>query len=250
MMSKKDIKEVKTPNDGKVIPYTPFKDLNEKKIKEYKSSKEWNELEFLFTELNSSGANPEKEIEVVLKILPYGEIAGVMFHEICSGIAEGDSVVSSFIHLPIYLTMPYELAVEVLKNRVLEGKENNSKLDQVFYDYRRDLEIEELIKRVEIGIRKGDIEYVKGILKSLYSYGEFALSRLKLVMINENTNPYLLSSIRSVIVFIVLGEEEAMKLINLCNDENKAIMALGRSEVEDIIDSIDPTAYLDRHPRF
>jgi len=240
---------MKRSGDMKLVVYTSLDGISKEKIEEYKNSKEWNELDSLFDQLNSKESNLESQNELMTKILAYGEIVRVKFKDDFSKLKKGENLASSFLQLPIYLDMPYDLAIDVLKYRASENEEKRLKATKIFLDYNRDKIIEELIKSVYNGEKNNNREHVVSASRELIGIGKYALPRLKLVMMNKDSPQQLLDDISTVILFIILGEKKAVDLIEACKDENKDIWVPAQEEIRNVLRSIDPTPYFYRHPK-
>lgn len=230
--------EIKIPNN--------ISNISEEKINEYKNSKEWEELDDLFKTLQISEEHEIKDI--LLKIISYGEIVKVKYDYKMNNLNENDILSQEFILIPIYMNMLPERAIDLISKRYSDDEnlieESMIQLDEIM----RDNKIDELIEILKNARKAEEHEIANGAMGELYRYKEYALPKLKLVSVDPKTSQNLLNDLGTIIITIILGEEEYYNLFQKAIDEDPEIWKPAQKRIRDIINSIDVSPYLLRHP--
>ena len=230
--------EIKIPNN--------INNISEEKIREYKDSKEWEELGDLFNTLQISEEGEIKDI--LLKIVSYGEIVKVKYDYKINNLNENDILSQEFILLPIYMNLLPERAIDLISKRYSDDKnlieEAMMQLDEIM----RDNKIDELIEILKNARKAEEHEIANGAMGELYRYKEYALPKLKLVAVDPETGQGLLNDLGTIIITIILGEEEYYNLFQKATDEDPEIWKPAQERIRDIINSIDVSPYFLRHP--
>jgi len=226
--------------------YNDISDLNEEKIEKYMDSPEWNELDDLFEKITSENEDYES---LLLDIVAYGEISRLKFDYFLDNI-QGELVLTSeLFYIPIFLDMPYDVAVNVITDWSSNDEEKRKIANEIISNYQRDSHIEFLIITAKNALNDNNSKLAEEVLKELYEMGEYILPRLRLALNIQETCYTFLRNITTVIMLLTLGEEKTVELIpRICNTENEKIHALGREEVKNAIIGIDTSPYYDRHP--
>ena len=225
--------------------YNDIKDISKEKIEEYKNSPQWIELDDLFKKITSENISPKSAL---IEILSYGEIVRVKFDHVFNNIQEGMVLTSEFIYLPLFMDMPHDLAVAVIKGWGSDDEEINRKSSEIILDYQRDRKIEDLIEILKNARLDNNHEVANGAMGELYRIGEYVLPRLRLVRFDNETPQNLLDDTTTIIFYILIGEEKTNDLMSRCADENEDIWIPAQEEVRNIIDKIDLMPYFFRHP--
>lgn len=220
--------------------------ISEEKIREYKNSDEWDELDDLLNKLQNSEEDETKDI--ILKIISYGEIVKVKYEDKMNNLNENDILSQEFILLPIYMDMFPERAIDLISKRYSDDEnlieESLIQLDEIM----RDNKIEELIEILKNARKSEEHEIANGAMGELYRYDEYALPKLKLVAVEPETSQDLLNDLGAIIITIILGEEEYYNLFKKAIDEDPEIWKPAQERIRNIINSIDVSPYFLRHP--
>ncbi len=226
---------------------TDTSNISKEKIEEYKNFKEWTQLDTLFNQLMDLETTKTKDI--LLEIIDYGEIVKVKYEDKMNNLKEEDILTQEFVLLPMYINMSPEQANEIIAKRFSDDEEEAESSAILLNELLQDNKIEELIEIVKNARKANDHEDANGAMGELFRYGEYALPKLRLTVVDPNTSQELMDDIATIIATIILGEKEGFNLINRCMDEDPNIWKPAQKEIRDLINRIDPIPYLLRHPK-
>ena len=226
--------------------YNDMSDLNEEKIEKYMDSPEWDELDNLFEKITSENEDYES---LLLDIIAYGEISRLKFNQFLDNIPKELVLTSELFYIPIFLDMPYELAINVIADWNSDDDEKQKTANEIISDYQRDARIEFLIETARNALNDNNSKLAEDALKELYDIGEYILPRIRLALSIHETNYAFLRNITTIIMLLTLGEEKTVELIpRIYNTEDEKIQIIARDEVKNAIIEIDTSPYFDRHP--
>jgi len=225
--------------------YNDMGDFNEEKIEKYMDSPEWIELDDLFEKITSENEDYES---LLLDILAYGEISRLKFNQFLSNIHDEMILTTELFYIPIFLDMPYEVAVNVITDWNSNDEEKRKISCEIVSDYQRDSHIEFLIETTRNALNDNNSKLAEESLKELYDMGGYILPRIRLALSIHETCYTFLRNITTIIMLLTLGEEKTVELIPKIYNENEKIQILAREEVKNAIIEIDTSPYFDRHP--
>jgi len=221
--------------------------ISDEKFEEYINSNEWIELDDLFKKVAYSEGNAY--VSPLIETIAYGEIVRVKFDDFMSNVEGIDDFSTIFPFIPTLMDMPFELATNVIEEWECEVQEKRKKAFETVLDYIKDHQIEELIENIKIGIDNNDYKSIENTFDELYEIGEYALPRLKLIILNQELPLKFLSGINQMIVHISIKDfKKAEDLSNRLFNENEDIFNPAFDELRKIIKEIDLEPYFARHP--
>lgn len=214
-------------------------DIDENKIKEFKNTIIWEELDKSFENVKNTNEVKNSLIEIVSR----GDISKVKYDEEMGKLKEEDVISSDFLLIPLFLSIPFYKAITLIEQRYSNEdeikKESNIKINNLLKDQKVDSLINSICESEEDVLNE---------VNSLKEIGKFALPKLKLKLTEKELSENELQILTSICLDIILGEKEGNDLYNKSLVDDESIREKYQKEIMDLINDIDMKEYIDRHP--